>query len=289
MIDRLLQRGVHHLILLCTVCGLSCAEPVGNGPPFIISPRPGSVVGDLRIPLTAWLPSEWQDAQIRVTLDGVDISDPVGFVRGRGPKTGGPLDYMAMLDLEGVADGAHNLWVIAQFPNGSEEVVVSRFNVQAHPMRVDFRIVDEDGELRPGRVLVFDAQNQPVNIRGPDRQATDPLFREAIGYAAFASGGEGSFRVPQGWYRFIAAAGIRDAVSSKEMWVHNDTALTFDVPRVVETPGSLAAVCMCTQDTVGMRSSPIGSGFRAWSQPTWMWWPSPTTIESGRPDQPSNC
>lgn len=206
----------------------------------VVSPSPDAVIGALRVPLTVRLPDDWEGSTATVSLDGDDVTDPTGFVKGSWVWPGDHA-YVAALDLDGLDAGRHRLKVVFTDDAGRRITVRRRFQVDDSGCRLDYRIVDGDGLPRPGRLLVFDDVDQPVNLWGPDTQLADPMRRDDTVNVASTVIGSGALRLPCEGYRFVATGGVRDGVHDRWVELGDDQALEFSVPRVVDTPGWVAA------------------------------------------------
>src|SRR5687768_4278386 len=126
---------------------LGCSEGTGKddkeepAPPLVLSPSGEHTLSQAMVPLVVWVPSEWRGSAVKVELDGQDITDPLGVLRGRWSRGGGA-DYIATLDLLGLKPGRHELALTFTDKEGAAHVLRSRFRTDPG-VRIDVRIVDE--------------------------------------------------------------------------------------------------------------------------------------------------
>jgi hypothetical protein len=219
------------LLALCALAACHRASPLE-----VVSPSDGVTVRAPWVPLLVRLPELVADDAVSVTIDGADATDPLGLVRARDSQRGGGVDYLATLDTTELDPGFHDLEVAVE----GVPPVRTRFEV-AHPeSRVDFEVTDGDGEPVPARILLRDADG-PVELASPDAEDADPSLRDVHLSSLFAEAGHATVWLDPGTYTVVAVRGPRDALDVREIEVLGDTTVALTVPRVLDTPGLLAA------------------------------------------------
>ena len=127
---------------------LACGTDGTPDPQGLISPVDGVVT------TTAWVPVQFeirrgeQQEAAAMWLDGVDVTDALGFSRRRASTWGGYADHLATLDLRDVAPGEHLLEIQVGARTGS-----ALFSHEPAACRVDAWIADESGGALAGRVV----------------------------------------------------------------------------------------------------------------------------------------
>ncbi len=174
-------------------------------------------------------------------LDGAPIVDPLAvFRRRKGSDREKGAQYLATLDLSVLEPGEHEIAVTFRRPWRLPRTLRSTFEWKPRPHRVRFHVTDGEGRSVNARVVLRGAQG-PVRTTDPGVWVSDRKRRDADLDAVWVLDGEGTVTLNPGAYRFVAVRGIRDAVDEVEVEVSGDLDLEFQVPRVVPTPGVLAA------------------------------------------------
>ncbi len=192
---------------------------------------------------TPWIPIQFEILRTELTappqawLDGIDVTDPYGFTRSRAKKWGGNADYLATLDLRGVAPGEHVLHV-----HVGERVDTAAFTFEPAPCRVDAWIQDAEGEPMAGQVVVFYEGHRVV--LGNEETAIDPRDRD-LGLDRFMVLPDrgGSAYLPCRTYTFMAAGDVRREVALQTLTLEEGVPARVDfvLPVGVETPGEHSA------------------------------------------------
>ena len=79
-------------IVFAGVFLLSCGSQTQ---PFeVISPSDGAVLRSPWTPMMLRMPESYVGGHVSVSLDGVDVTDPLGLVRGRSKHLDGGADYL---------------------------------------------------------------------------------------------------------------------------------------------------------------------------------------------------
>jgi len=221
------------LWLWVVACGAQgTPEPLG-----LISPVDGLVT------TTPWVPVQFeirrgeQQEPAALWLDGVDVTDPLGFSRRRANKWGGYADHLSTLDLRDVAPGEHLLEVQVGERSGS-----ARFTHAPAACRVDAWITDPDGEPLAGRVIVL-YEGHRVVVGSPET-AVDPRGRDAALDAFYVLPERGgSVFLPCRTYELVAVGDLRREVDRQTVSLVEGqvSQVDFVLPVAVETPGEHTA------------------------------------------------
>ena len=215
------------------------------------SPEKGAVIQSGFIPVLVRLPDEMRFHTASLSIDGQALPLIPTVVRRRWWEGKGT-DMIASVPTADLEPGPHRLGVTFHRPTeprfvdnkqlddqGGEVEVKFRF----HPRkgRVEFKAVDQHGEPRLARIGVFNTDGEPISIGNRQDLNGDPSSRDVPRSGMFApKDGVVEFLRP-GRYRFLASGGIRDGVDFVELDIDESTKHTFTVPRLIETPGELAA------------------------------------------------
>jgi hypothetical protein len=248
-----LLRRLSGSLLLCGLAAVvACGgdgestERVGkreDGEPRLVSPSDGAVVRVGWIPLFVRLREPFLDARVRATLDGRDVTDPLGVFsfRQNHPEVG---NYIATLEFDDVEPGAHRLEVEFEAESGEMATVSSTFTWDRPRCPVVLEVVDGRREPSSARVAVF-RDGEPYLLIGPDADAVDPKSRDTQLHSVFVVGGRKRLFLDPGDYRFLAVRGIRHDVAERSVTLGAEcvapTDLLFELPEVVPTPGFLTA------------------------------------------------
>jgi len=236
-----------HLFLALVVMSISSA-PVADelrpGEARILSPSDGSIVRIPSVPLFVRLRGPFLDSTVRVTLDGRDVTDPLGvFSKRAASRAAG--SYLATLDLDGVAPGTHELEVNFTAREGERSVASrSKFTWDPPPCRVDLEVVDGKGRPSSARVM-FRTSGAPHVLVGPDADAACFKGQDAELDSVFVVGGSGRVFLDPAEYTAIAVRGVRHELAFQRIHLGADcpptTKLRFRVPEVVPTPDHVTA------------------------------------------------
>ncbi|MFT4976607.1 MAG: hypothetical protein ACI8S6_002512 [Myxococcota bacterium] len=220
----------------------SKAEPTA---PRMVSPPPGETVEVDTLPLFVRLPGILQDATAAVTLDGVDITDPEGFIGRRWKAQGKGAEYLATLDLSDVAAGEHTLGLTFTLPDGTAQSIEGTFRWAPPLCALDVSVTDELGAPLDARVLM-QRSGRPVLWRWPAGKEVDPMGRDTKLSAFFVSGRR-TVHLPARSVTLIASRGIRYDVATVELPLtealckQGPQAVSLVLPEAVPTPGRITA------------------------------------------------
>ena len=228
-------------ILRALVCALLLVVGCTNPRPELQSPPDGSVLRGDWVPVVVLVPLTWKDAAVTMTIDGVPFDDPLATLRRRKNSDSEPgAQLLATMPLDGLEPGEHELEVVFAWPGKLDRHLKSQFRTRPREHRVALRLHDGDGRPVNGRVVVRD-RSGPVWLTDRRAWRTERKRRNLELDAVMVRDGEGTVRLNSGWYRLVATRGLRDAVAVVEVEVEGDMELDLSLPRVVDTPGLLAA------------------------------------------------
>lgn len=207
----------------------------------VVSPAADSTIGTPWIPVSVRLPEKWAGAQVRVLLDGADVTDPLALQRRRQDAAGAGLDWLATLDLLPCAPGPHQLQIELERPDGRKKTLTRDF--KTFRPRAHVRLTVADGEEHvPSRVVVLGAKGNPHNLYAQGARAADPSSRDIFLSHLFAPKGEAEAWLPPGHYTFVATRGLRWSIDAREVdLVEGDQSIQLQIREVVPTPGQLGA------------------------------------------------
>jgi hypothetical protein len=226
------------LAAVCLGCWLvACADPE----PLVVSPAPDSVLRGSWAPVVVQAPMSWREAQSVLLLDGEPLDDPlVAWRRRKNSDKERGMQLLATLPLLDLAPGVHRLEARFELPWRPDRVLVSEFEVAPRAHRVDLLVDDGAGRPVNARVAVWDADG-PVALLDPGAWNSDRKRRDMQLSAVLLRDGRAQVRLDPGRYRLVAYRGIRDAVAEVEIDLDGDRLVELSLPRLVETPGVLAA------------------------------------------------
>jgi hypothetical protein len=230
-----------HTSRAAALVALLAAGCANRPAPVIQSPARGSVLKQDWAPITVLVPAWWKKSHFDVSLDGQPADDPVALVRDRQLASKRGAQYIAYLDLSDLLAGKHELTVDihgAWFHRGAH--LETNFTVEPAPNRVAIHVVDGQGRPVSARVFVVGPEGA-LNMTDAASWKPDSKHREPTRNAVFAVGGAGEVRLPPGRYTILAARGFREDVGQAEILVPQDSDVRLTVPRLVDTPGVLAA------------------------------------------------
>jgi hypothetical protein len=236
-----------HLFLALVALSISSASSADEprpGEARILSPSDGSIVRVSSVPLFVRLRGPFLGSTVRVMLDGRDVTDPLGVFSTRAASSGAG-SYLATLDLDGVAPGAHELEVRFSIREGQRSVVGrSKLTWEPPPCRLDLEVVDEKGRPSSARVM-FRTSGAPYVLVGPDADAACFKGQDARLDSVFVVGGSGRVFLDPAEYTAIAVRGVRHELAVLRVNLGPDcpatTTLRFRVPEVVATPDHVTA------------------------------------------------
>jgi len=240
---------IAQLLTLFLACNMAeeapAAEAAEPTAPMLISPGDGVTVEVDVLPVFIRLPTALHEATATVTLDGEDITDPLGFIVKRWTAQGGGSEYLATLELGDVAPGAHTLSATFTAPDGTAQSASSTFTWAPPPCAVDISVADPDGAPLSARVSLFVGDTR-LPHRWPRARKVDPMARDTRLSAAFVRG-EKRLHLPARTVTFIASRGIRDELATAT--VPLEAAQCADGPQplrlvmrpAVDTPNQITA------------------------------------------------
>ncbi len=218
------------------------------GPPpellLVTSPSPGATLAAPWIPISIRLPGSYIDGEVSTELDGADVTDPLGFIRGRYNHLDGEADYLGWLDLRGVDDGPHTLdFTIRKEGGGGKQQLSTSFDLQRAACELRIRTVDGEGRPVAARVAIDGPDGQPFDVSSPDAAPVDPLRQRDIGVTSlFTQAGEGTWPLPCQTYTLTAVRNpLHEVGRATVELVQGRTELTLDLPRVVDDGGRFTA------------------------------------------------
>ena len=226
-----MQKFSKLLPLLLAGCGLNSTQAL---PPTLITPSTGATVWEPWVPIMARAPLEFAHGTVTVQLDGTDMSDPWGALRVRKEKA----EYLSILKTDGLLDDIHNLQVTFITPDGERAHSVSQFQYQRPPNRVTLKITDGNTPIA-ARVHV-ERNGAPLRLYGPNPMQSDPNNRDAQLSSLFVDGSLDVW-LPDGEYTFTAIRGVRYEIDSEVLTLDKENVVSLTLPKVIETPGSIAA------------------------------------------------
>ncbi len=209
--------------------------------PAVQSPADGSVLLWDWTPVALQFPAAWKDARFELSLDGEPVDDPLAIVRDRQWSARRGAQYLGTLDLTRLQPGPHRLEVTIR--RGFARPVTtlgSTFTTAPGPHRVHVHVVDGEGRPVTARVFVLRG-DAPLTVTDATSWRFDHKHRERTRTALLAFGGEVEIGLASGTYTFLAARGFREDVGRAEVGVNGETEVRLEVPRVLPTPGLLAA------------------------------------------------
>lgn len=218
------------------------AEPSS---PILLSPPDGGRVRVGTLPVFARLPSALLDASVSVTLDGVPITDPLGFTAKRWPAQGRGADYSATLELADVAPGSHTISLTFTDTNGTAHAVSGTFEWAPHPCALDISVTDGAGAPLAARVELYSAEGERIYLRWPQARKVDPMGRDTQLSGVFVEGPRRVF-VPAAPTTLVATRGIRYDVATAELALSRSAcrepiAVSLVLPQTTPTPGRMTA------------------------------------------------
>ncbi len=226
------------MLLAASLLALAaCTEPK----PEVQSPAPGAQLKGDWAPVMVLVPRDWKDAVFSMTLDGEPFEDRGAYIRrAKGNKKEPGSHLLATLPLDGLEPGPHRLEVRFSGVGWWDKTVHSEFVTKPRKHRVTLRLDDGQGVPVNARVVVRDRKG---SVRLTDASGWKPerKKRNVALDAVYVRDGLGELRLGPGWYHLVATRGLRDAVAVAQIQVEGDTEVELSLPRLVETPGALAA------------------------------------------------
>ncbi len=220
---------------------LILAVGCGEVDPKVRSPKHGEELRGDRAPIVVQVPLSWSGSGFSMRLDGEPYEDPLAELRRRknsSSEKGAQL--VADLPLEGLEPGKHRLEVTFERELWPDRTLVSVFHTKPREHHLSLRV--HDGEGRPVNARVsLQRPGGPLRMLDKGAWNTDPKRRDLELDALLLRDGEGSVRLDSGRYRLVASRGLRDAVAVVDLVMVGDRELELALPRVVETPGVVAA------------------------------------------------
>jgi hypothetical protein len=216
---------------------LACTDDEIEEPRGLVSPVQGDVA------TTPWISVQFEilgselQKQASMTLNEVDVTDPLGLTRLKSSNWGGMADYLANLDLRDLAPGEYTLSVTV-----GERTDSATFEFAPQVCRVNAQVFDETGDPLSARVIVF-YEGHRLDL-GNSSTAIDPRQRD-WGVDAFyvLPDRPGTVFLPCRTYGFMAVQDPRREIDLQQATLVEGapTELSFVLPVAVETPGEHSA------------------------------------------------
>ena len=219
--------------------------------PTVVAPAADAVVEAGSVPVLVRLPRDLRFHTAELSLNE-GLYEAVAPIVRRRWWTGKGVDLFTRVSTADLAPGTHRVRIDLAPPTlahhraskevRSESVVIAfEFELAPRGPRVMLHAVDETGAARGARFQVFDESGALVDLGNMGDADADPSGRDSPRTTVFGgSQGVGEYIAP-GTYEIWASGGVRDGIHRRVVEVVGPAGFTFTVPRLVETPGELAA------------------------------------------------
>ncbi len=209
----------------------------------VISPSDGAVVRSPWMPVMLRIPQSYVGGDVSLTLDGGDVTDPLGLIRERTSHLEGHADYLAHLDVVDISAGPHTLEFTVTGPNGGgSRSLNAQFELSPHECRVQLTTVDEVARPVAARVVIANSGGL-VDVAAPDAGAADPFRgRDSVLHSVFTVHGEAALTLPCESTSFYGVRGPLHAVDVQTVVLEPPlTDVLLTVGRAFELPNQIAA------------------------------------------------